>query len=430
VANNPGTMDKILKLEEAEAFLRELGFTLQESVIRTVVLVLLGKRPESKYDLHRHGRNKRGVERKPICGKGTVEKIEKLQKGGKLGPYIAWLDVEGGANNLEQTSENTDIDASAIRLQPDPVAKDYETLDRHACPYERPLRGLIGKWLDISQAFNLTWWMTVIDERMLSSAALLDSSRNSLQFQRDEEARNREGPVLPEGQNAWWEQHPENLWLPAPFDIAQSPLFPFLAEHLEGDSIWEDWKSAYPVITELRSEAWAAAHELAWGLVGFLANSGSEEIAGHEQIFQRIGNDTGYRDSLSGSLKRAFRLAGGQLVYKGLSEEEFAAKGTWARRIIGQYLVELNDEIQRTETVFPSLLEPDLVKGQVDQIWEGKVGQDEYIVETLGRDSILRLIKRWYVWVAIQQSTGLRLTTLINQETLPGLCGGCRDHIS
>jgi len=210
-----------------------------------------------------------------------------------------------------------------------------------ACPYDRRLRDLLGTWLEFSDGIGLQAWLTEIDEGVLSPAALLHYSRLSMESQSEVESRIPERISLPDAQKAWRDQHPENLWLPAPPNITESPLFPFLAEHLQGDSIWEGWRSSYLAIMELGCEAWTAANGLARYLLGVLAVSRLEQVAGHRQIYERIENDPGYRDALSSGLRWAFMLVGGQLLYKGLSEKEFESEGMWARPFIGRYLVKL-----------------------------------------------------------------------------------------
>ena len=65
---------------------------IEESVVREVVRALQGLRGRSKYDLYALGSRADGTTRLPICGKGTVDKIERLLQKGALQPYIAFLE--------------------------------------------------------------------------------------------------------------------------------------------------------------------------------------------------------------------------------------------------------------------------------------------------------------------------------------------------
>lgn len=95
--------------EEAKQFLRGLGLTVSEGVVRKVLLalphILHGERGYSLYEFY-HGR--RGGKR--ILAKPTAYKIMRLYKAGELKPYVDYLtsggqpevDVERG--NSEHTS--------------------------------------------------------------------------------------------------------------------------------------------------------------------------------------------------------------------------------------------------------------------------------------------------------------------------------------
>lgn len=98
------TMDKIDNPTELKQFFRGLGITIPEDVVSKVVSVLSGKTDKSLYSLYvrRSGRPP------PICGKGTVYKIRKLYKEGKLEPYLTYLQQSPIADKpkTEQTKDS------------------------------------------------------------------------------------------------------------------------------------------------------------------------------------------------------------------------------------------------------------------------------------------------------------------------------------
>jgi hypothetical protein len=97
------SMDKLHSQEETERFLRGLGLKVQEEKVRIVVETLQGNTSRSKYDLWAYGISRGGGERNPICGKGTVYKIENLLKEGKLELYLAHLAArQAGCEPLQQ----------------------------------------------------------------------------------------------------------------------------------------------------------------------------------------------------------------------------------------------------------------------------------------------------------------------------------------
>ena len=91
--------------DEAGGFLRGLGFRVREEVVGEVVRVLLGQSDRTKYDLYQHGEYREGGDRKPICGKGTVYKIAKLHKEGKLSRYVAFLRSQEPEAPVEATDD-------------------------------------------------------------------------------------------------------------------------------------------------------------------------------------------------------------------------------------------------------------------------------------------------------------------------------------
>jgi hypothetical protein len=127
-------MDRLCSQEESERFLRALGLTLQEKKVRVVVGTLRGNTGLSKYDLWAHGKSRHGGERKPVCGKGTVDKIERLFKVGKLEPYLAFLaTTQAGCERLEQIQDESDVWTGAA---PAPTAQTRALL--RTIPHEWP----------------------------------------------------------------------------------------------------------------------------------------------------------------------------------------------------------------------------------------------------------------------------------------------------
>ena len=105
--------DKIVSDEQAKEFLRDLSLRVPEPTVRTVVDALSGQTTPPLYEFYAHGTDRRSSQRRnPILGKGTVDKIKKLYKAGKLGPYVAYLKGKGGESiraraKGEQLSEAT-----------------------------------------------------------------------------------------------------------------------------------------------------------------------------------------------------------------------------------------------------------------------------------------------------------------------------------
>ena len=106
------TMDKISSQEDVKQYLRGLGLTVPEEVVRQVVDVARGKVKTSWRSLWK-GAKHNGL--KPLCAKGTIAKIRKLFEGGRLQSYVAYLDGGGTvqpANNRALPSGLRATDAS------------------------------------------------------------------------------------------------------------------------------------------------------------------------------------------------------------------------------------------------------------------------------------------------------------------------------
>ncbi len=86
-------MDNFSSQEEAELYLRGVGLTVPEAVVRQVVKVVVGEVKGSFRQLYA-GNKREGV--LTVCGKGTVTKIRKLWKEGRLRPYWDYLGANPG----------------------------------------------------------------------------------------------------------------------------------------------------------------------------------------------------------------------------------------------------------------------------------------------------------------------------------------------
>ena len=80
-------MDNITDSEQAKQFLRGLGLTKDEGIVRQAVEILQGKTGDSLYSVY----TQRSGRKPPICGKGTAYKIKRLYEAGELKPYLEYL---------------------------------------------------------------------------------------------------------------------------------------------------------------------------------------------------------------------------------------------------------------------------------------------------------------------------------------------------
>jgi len=84
-------MYKLNDRKQAEEYLRGLTLAEPEEQVRKVVINLHSRR--SKYSLYNNGIDRKtGVQRIPICSKGTVDKIKRLLDEGKLDSYLDYID--------------------------------------------------------------------------------------------------------------------------------------------------------------------------------------------------------------------------------------------------------------------------------------------------------------------------------------------------
>ena len=106
-------MDKFLNENDADIFLRKLGFRISKDIIAIVLNAL--RDHDSLYNLYASGMRRDGSHRMPICGKGTVDKIKLLYDTGKLDSFITYIDSKSRAviskdyGNLHTIRQETPI---------------------------------------------------------------------------------------------------------------------------------------------------------------------------------------------------------------------------------------------------------------------------------------------------------------------------------
>jgi hypothetical protein len=100
-------MYKFNNRKEVEEYLRGLKLTEPEDHIRKVVVSL--RSDPKKYHLYNNGIDRKtGVQRMPICSKGTIDKIKRLLDEGKLDPYIDYISqASDGSTSLNKIVEDS-----------------------------------------------------------------------------------------------------------------------------------------------------------------------------------------------------------------------------------------------------------------------------------------------------------------------------------
>ena len=112
---------KLSNSGEARQFLRDCGLTVNEEVVREIVNVLRSEGERSLYNLYAHGRDRDGVERKPIRGKGTAYKVKALYDVGTLDTFLAFLDSgeeSETAITVNDVAEVSTLEAEGARTAP------------------------------------------------------------------------------------------------------------------------------------------------------------------------------------------------------------------------------------------------------------------------------------------------------------------------
>lgn len=103
-------MAGITNSEQAKQFLRRLGLTVDEAVVRQVVRILQGKTSDSLYSVYAQRPDKQ----LPICGKGSAYKIKRLYAADKLAPYLEYLSRASATK--QETHHTRTLRALAGRL--------------------------------------------------------------------------------------------------------------------------------------------------------------------------------------------------------------------------------------------------------------------------------------------------------------------------
>jgi hypothetical protein len=143
-------MDKLVDLQGARLFLRSLGLTTDEGVIRQVVVALpriLRQEPGVSLYQFYHGRG----EKSPILGKGTADKIKELYIAGKLRPYVDYL---AGQGQSEIDEDKLIVGAPALTY--------YYGLDRTDGPAVGHYATLTVEAVSKADAMNCSAWVTML----------------------------------------------------------------------------------------------------------------------------------------------------------------------------------------------------------------------------------------------------------------------------
>ncbi len=99
------TVDNFSSQEEAEQYLRGLSLTVPEDVVRQVVKVVAGEVKSSFRKLYAGNKREDVL---PLCGKGTVTKIRKLWKEGRLQRYWDYLAANAGVGSQPPLNPESD----------------------------------------------------------------------------------------------------------------------------------------------------------------------------------------------------------------------------------------------------------------------------------------------------------------------------------
>lgn len=156
VKNGMSTV-KIYNQEDADQFLRKLGFRVGEDVVHRVVNAF--RNDESLYELYASGNRWDGSARTPDCAKATVSKIKRLYKEGELDPYLSYIGFKPYIDTLGNLIENIEREKAISSVQADisdllndwsaelslPLNYlDNENLSRGRVPHL--IQGLVIKW--------------------------------------------------------------------------------------------------------------------------------------------------------------------------------------------------------------------------------------------------------------------------------------------
>ena len=138
-----------------------------------------------------------------------------------------------------------------------------------------------------------------------------------------------------------------------------------------------------------------------------------------EEHLKKIVSSPDYRDMISQQFRARVWLLGAWLVYKGLKEQDSGLKEAVAARLVGEFIVDREDALQRLPPVQP-LPSPEDISRFADEIWSNNEN------EVLNRQNVLRVIGLCRDMTAAREDLVSRLRTLAAVEPFPGTCTRCR----
>lgn len=238
------------------------------------------------------------------------------------------------------------------------VNRFQELQGTSGCKHENQFRALLDQWLNQIKDMTLMNWLQMMDDRLLSPPALLQAGRVLPQAISQKETE--EHLSHQQLEEVFLEGFAPDAAMPATPSVIRSPLFPLLSEHLEGDSVWNQWNSLSLNLRKLSLRAWLAAYQLTSYVVGWLQSlddsplqaSGKSRAAADQQVldgFRRLAEDPAYRDGFAKILKPMVYLLGSELLRNGLRESEFGPEARAIDFALGLYIMQVEDTLQRVE---------------------------------------------------------------------------------
>jgi len=449
----------VTSIEEAKQFLRELNLTVPEDVVRRVAAVLQRRSVGSMYDLYRIGRRRDGSERTPICGKGTVDKISRLYKQGKLEPYLIYLDAEevrvdgqtlaGPEAQIQDadyerdwspehqpevkdggSSDAAPLNRSNEQFQSQPSAPETNPIGI-ACisssQHQEEMRELPREWLGCVDEMTLDSWLVIITDHFLSPSGLLIYAHDTVKALNGNEAIKQEPSTVQNAKESLLKDFEPRLDFPAPPALIQSRAFPSLCQHLEGDPIWVHGKSYSLALASFSAHVWPGAAQLVSYAVGFFiarAMAVDTQLPAMGEV-KRLIDDSPYRDMMSQALQPVVYLLGGELVRRGIRESMIIPGGEAVTYPLGRLLVEMEDRLQRVQ-IPEHWSRPEVgdVREIADQLWDGSLGEE--ISLSLGKEYVDELLRSWRELDRASEILRSRLRTLVALQPFPGSCSECR----
>lgn len=387
---------------DAVRFLRQVGLRVDEAVVKEVVLVLRGQSNQSFYDVYASGYKFDGTERRPLCSRVTARKIAGLYQVGALEPFIQYLDAqkELGAPNADQQLDES--------------------------PHQEEMGELTRNWLGYVDEVTLESWGRMIADYFLSPSGLLNFAHTSLQESKENETIKQQPPTRQDAKESLLRDMVPNLDLPAPPGVIQSSVFPSLSQHLEGDPLWEQWKSYSLELAKFSAHAWLGAAQLVSFAVGaFIARAMPVDTPRQPMDeLKRLVEYPSHRDTLSQVLKPVVYLLGGELVSLGLRESKIILGAQAVIYVLSRFMQEMEDNLQRVQIPDRwSRPEVGYVREIADQLWDGSLGEE--ISQSLGKDYVDELLRSWQGLDRAVQILRSRLKTLVALQNFPGSCSEC-----